>query len=164
MAAGARRKKKRRSKKPKTERYVKYGWPGLLVGVVLGVLFMNNISSGRMLVSEKSPFGFDRTVTSIEAALPNFGFNHLGTYDAKKFLGTEYRLKMIRLLHPSETGNALDTDRSYACIIPTTIAVYETEELDIYVAYLRPSWARKIFGSRTAETLGSIVDEAVAAD
>ncbi len=162
MAEGVRRKKKGRPKKTKSERYFKYGWPGLLAGLVLGIMLMNSLSPGRMIVTKKSSFGFDRTVVAIEGAISDLGLKHMGTVDTKKKLGTGFRAKVIRLLHPGETGSALDADRGIVCIVPTTIAVYEDEDLNIYISYLRPSWARKIFGDRTGEVLGSIVKEALA--
>ena len=79
-------------------------------------------------------------------------------------MGVDFRVKAIRLLEPRGTGDALDMDRRIACLVPTTIAVYETEDLDVYMSYLRPSWARKIFGSRTADMLGELAKDALGAE
>ena len=130
---------------------------GLLVGVVVTAITINQ-SAGRMMIKEiKSPYDYEKTVETIETRVNSMsgwhvvtvydmnkevvehGGNPIGKYSIIKYCSGKYASEMLRE----------DTRKTMGAMMPKALAVYEKSDGQVYVATSNGAVMGKLFGGET---------------
>lgn len=158
------------SSKKKTSRYIRYGWVGFLVGLVVGFGFARFKGGGAALQTAQTKLSFDAAVGTIEQTIPQQGWQHAGTLDLNAMLANqagvalEPRVRIIKMYNAQGVRQAVRADGSSACLLPDSVAVWEDAEKKVFVTRLKPSATRKMFGDRVAESQDKILERVLATE
>lgn len=140
---------------------------GVFVGIVITGLVGWTAMPGMMIVTEQSRLGFDETLSTLDKAITNQGWISPGTSDMQASLvkhGRQFphRVKIIKLCHPQYASDILATDRHVACLMPCSIAVWESDDGKVYISKMNTGLMGKMFGGNIARVMGNKVarDEA----
>lgn len=131
---------------------------GMVVTAVIGVMVMPSM----MIVTEKSPLGFDETVGKLEAAAEELGWSLPGRMNLKQSLAKhgkdfEHRVEVIKLCHPDYAEDVLTTDRHLSGLMPCSISVWEGDDGAVYVSKMNTGLMGKLFGGNVARVMGEKV-------
>ena len=141
-------------------------WGGVVTGAVFGAAVVAVaaylLMPGMMLMTEPSRLSFDQTVTEIEHAIDEQGWESPGTLDMQKSLGKHevdfaHRVKVIQLCKPKYAADVLKTDRYVSCLMPCTIAVWEDDAGRVFVSKMNTGLMGKLFGGNIARVMGDHV-------
>ena len=142
------------------------GWAavGFTAGVLLTVIVGWSIMPGMMIVTEESRLNVDDTVALIEKAVVEQGWVVSGTTDMNRSLakhGVEFgpRVKVVKLCKPEYAQSVLKTDPDVACLMPCSIAVWESDDGRVYVSKMNTGLMGKMFGGNIAKVMGGQVAE-----
>ncbi len=135
---------------------------GLLVGVVVTGVVGWMAMPGMMIVTEQSRLGFDETVSALDQAISDQGWISPGTTDMQASLAKHgqdfsHRVKIIKLCHPRYAADVLTTDRHVACLMPCSIAVWESDNGMVYISKMNTGLMGKMFGGNIARVMGQKV-------
>ena len=138
------------------------GLAGLLVGVGVTAALVLTTMPGMMIVTRQSRHGFDETVAAIEQAVRTRGWILSGTSDmnasmAKHRVDFQPRVKLIKLCKPEYAKSVLTTDRYLACLMPCSIAVWESDDGRVHVSKMNTGLMGRLFGGNVAKVMGTAV-------
>lgn len=138
-----------------------------ILGIVAGVLFSTitiHFSAGKMIIKEMaSPYGFDKTVRTIEERISNkAGWHVVQTIDqqaeVQKYAAKDVgKLKIIQYCNGEFAYEMLSADdrKRMSVMMPKTISVYELSTGETIVASANGAVMGKLFGGET----GTIIEK-----
>jgi uncharacterized protein (DUF302 family) len=137
---------------------------GILIGIVATVVAMVVFMRSKMIVTGFSRFGFIETVEKIEAAIQNVGWSlvdskRLNDNLEKHGVAFQPRVHLIKLCKAQYAADVLSDNRQMACLMPCTIAVYETDEGQTVISKMNTGLMGKMFGGSVARVMGGLVAE-----
>ena len=144
-------------------------WISGIVGLVIGFLLCGGIAFAAMpslmIVTRESKLGFDETVAALEKRIPEHGWVVSGgrAIDMNKAMadhgGVTFkpRVKLVKLCKAEYAKSVLTTDRHISCMMPCTMAVWETDDGKIYLSEMNMSLMAKMFGGNIAKVMGQKV-------
>jgi uncharacterized protein (DUF302 family) len=135
---------------------------GVLIGIALTVVFEVMAMRFKMLVVHSSRFGFDETVQKVEEAIEKQSWSLvesrlLNDNLEKKGVHLDPRVHLLKLCKAEYAVEVLRDNRSMACLMPCTFAVYETDEGDVKISKMNTGIMAKIFGGTVAQVMGGKV-------
>lgn len=135
---------------------------GLVVGVVLTGVAVWQLMPGMMLEVQASPLGFDETVSTLQQAISDQGWQVSTTMDLNKSLAKhgvelEPRVKIIKLCQPQYAKEIMTTDRYVSCLMPCSFAVWEDDEGQTMISRMNTGLMGTLFGGKIAEVMGQKV-------
>jgi uncharacterized protein (DUF302 family) len=118
----------------------------------------------RMIVVKRSKLGFDETVATIERAISEHDWNSPGTTDMSESLAKHghdlpRRMRIIKLCQPEYAESILRTDPHVACLMPCSIAVWDSYDGDVYYSKMNTGLMGSLFGGNIAGVMGGNVAE-----
>ena len=139
---------------------------GLIVGVAATVAIGGAAMPSMMLEVRQSRLAFDETVTAIETAAINQGWQVPKIYDLQQSLikaGHENmtRMRILSLCQPDHAYNILSDDKNkmVAAMMPCRIGVFETADGKVYVSQMNIGLMSKLFGGKIEEVMGKVATE-----
>ena len=141
------------------------GTVGLVVGFLLCGITVFVAMPSLMIVTRESKLGFDETVAALEKRIPEHGWVVSGgrAIDMNKAMadhgGVTFkpRVKLVKLCKAEYAKSVLTTDRHISCMMPCTMAVWETDDGKIYLSEMNMSLMAKMFGGNIAKVMGQKV-------
>ncbi|QTA89442.1 DUF302 domain-containing protein [Desulfonema magnum] len=135
---------------------------GVLIGIVLTVIFEIIAMRSKMLVVHSSRFEFDETVERVEEAIEkqNWTLVESGLLNEnleKKGVHLAPQVHLLKLCKAEYAAEVLRDNRPMACLMPCTIAVYETDDGDVEISKINTGIISKIFGGTVARVMGGKV-------
>jgi len=140
----------------------------LIMGFLAGIIFSGiviNISSGEMMIKEmKSPYDFEKTVSTITERINNkegwhvvavidqnqsvkdFGGKEIGKFDIIQYCSGKYSSEMLSADERKKTG----------IMMPKSFAVYEKSNGQVYVSTMNGTVMGKIFGGETEKIIEKV--------
>ena len=117
-----------------------------------------------MIVTKECKLGFDETVAALEKRIPEHGWVISGgkPIDMNKSMathGVEFkpRVKLVKLCNAEYAKSVLATDRYVSCLMPCTMAVWESDGGKVYLSEMNMSLMAKMFGGNIAKVMGGKV-------
>ncbi|MBD3265068.1 DUF302 domain-containing protein [bacterium] len=138
------------------------GIVGLIAGIAITTVLVIVLMPGMMIVTKQSRFGFEETVTKIEQGIPAIGWASPGTTNMNKSMakhGVEFvpRVHVIKMCKPEYAKEVLKSDRYVSCLMPCSVAVWESDDGKVYVSKMNTGLMGKMFGGTIAEVMGNKV-------
>jgi uncharacterized protein (DUF302 family) len=139
-----------------------------IVGIVAGILFSTitmHFSAGKMMIKEMaSPYGFDKTVRTIEENISKkAGWHLVQTIDqqaeVQKYAGKDIgQLKIIQYCNGEFAYQMLNADdrKRVSVMMPKTISVYELSTGETIVASANGAVMGKLFGGETGKIIEKV--------
>jgi uncharacterized protein (DUF302 family) len=139
-----------------------------VAGALAVVLAMYIMAPGMMITTSESNFGFDETVSRIEASVSSNGWTVQSVIDMNKSMQKhghpfEPKVRVIKMCHPEYAKRVLTGDRYLSVMMPCTLAVFEGDDGKVYVSQLNVGMIGSMFGGTVAEVMAGSVTEDVAA-
>jgi len=143
---------------------------GLVIGVVLGAaitgLIIWNVMPSMMLSAHESTLPFDETVTYIEQASTDMGWQVPKIYDIQTSLhkaGYEDfgRLKILSMCQPHHAHGILadDNNKMVSSMMPCRIGVFEDKDGKVMISQMNIGLMSKMFGGTIEEVMGKVAGE-----
>jgi uncharacterized protein (DUF302 family) len=138
---------------------------GILIGIVLTVILEVLAMRLKMIAVCTSRFGFDETVEKLEEAIQGAGWSLAASESLNERMksdGVNFapRVQLLKLYSAEHSEAVLKENRSMACLMPCTFAVYEAPENGVQISKMNTRVMGKIFGGAIAR----IVGEKISAD
>lgn len=135
---------------------------GLLLGIGLVGLLAWQLLPKLMIVTHRSPLGFDETVQAVQRGITARGWSSPGTIDlrasmAKHGAGFPHEVKVVQLCNAHYAADVLSSDRWVASLMPCTIAIYEGDDGAVYVSKMNTGLMGRLFGGNIARVMGQRV-------
>ncbi len=135
---------------------------GFVAGGVVTALMVVMLMPSMMIVTEKSPLGFDETIAKLEAAAQDVGWSLPGRMNMQQSLAKhgkdfDHRVEVIKLCHPDYAKDVLTTDRHLSSLMPCSISVWEGDDGAVYVSKMNTGLMGKLFGGNVARVMGEKV-------
>ncbi len=119
---------------------------------------------GSMMVHEsKSPYDFDKTVSTIMDNVKAAGWSMPKIYDIQKMLlekgkSDVGRMKIVKLCNPdyAESLLAVDDSKFVGVMMPCSVAIYEKADGKTYVSAMNMKLMSYLFGGDIGEILGKV--------
>ena len=139
------------------------GIVGVVIGFVLCGIIMFTAMPSMMIVTRECKLGFDETVEALEKRIPEQGWVVSGgqAIDMNKAMAEhggitfEPRVKLVKLCKAEYAKSVLTTDRHISCMMPCTMAVWETDDGKVYLSKMNLSLMAKMFGGNVAKVMGA---------
>ena len=135
---------------------------GLILGCITTAAVGWAAMPGMMIVSQPSRLDFDQTVARLQEEIAAQGWTSPQTMDMQASLAKHgqdlpHRVKVIKLCHPQYASDVLTTDRYVSCLMPCSIAVWESDEGEVFVSKMNTGLMGKMFGGNIAAVMGTKV-------
>jgi uncharacterized protein (DUF302 family) len=140
----------------------------LLFGLFLGILFIGialNMSAGHMMIKEmKSPYDFNKTVTTIVNNInAQPGWHVVTVIDQNKEVQAHGgypigNFNIIQYCNGKASADMLSADnrKRIGALLPKNIAVYEKSDGQVYVATSNGAVMGKLFGGETEKMIEKV--------
>jgi len=140
------------------------GIVGLVVGLLLCGVTVFAAMPSLMIVTRESILGFDETVAALEKRIPEHGWTISGgkAIDMNKAMakhGVTFkpRVKLVKLCKADYAKSVLTTDRHVSCMMPCSMAVWESDDGKVYLSEMNMGLMAKMFGGNVAKIMGGKV-------
>jgi uncharacterized protein (DUF302 family) len=144
-----------------------FAW--IAVGIALGMTLMGllvwNLMPRLMLVKHRSRLGFDATVTAIEEAAKQSGWNVSKIYEIDKSLREAGhddvgRIRIISMCQPHHAHRILrdETNLPITAMMPCRIGICETPE-GVFISQMNIGLMSRMFGGVITEVMGGVARE-----
>ncbi len=135
---------------------------GVALGVVLTLIGTVFGMRAMMIVTYDSSLGFDETVAALQGAIKTAGWVNPNTINMNKSMakhGVSFkpRVRLIKLCKAQYASEVLKDARHVACLMPCTMAVYETDDGSVKVSKMNTGLMGKVFGGTIARVMGGSV-------
>lgn len=134
---------------------------GLVLGMLLTVGLLVAVMQKPVLVESRSPLSMDDTVQRIRDNAEKAGWVVADVQELDRFVEEQGEpevlpVRTISLRNPRHTSKILMNDdlRRATVMLPSTIAVYEKSDGNVYVCVLNASLISRIFGGTVREVIG----------
>lgn len=132
------------------------------LALVLGALLLSGC--GSMMVHEsKSPYDFDKTMTTVMENVKAAGWSMPKIYDIQKMLLEKGkkdvgRMKIVKLCNPDYAESLLSVDDSkfVGVMMPCSVAIYEKADGKTYVSAMNMKLMSYLFGGNIGDVLGQV--------
>ncbi|MBN2309083.1 MAG: hypothetical protein JXR94_08940 [Candidatus Hydrogenedentes bacterium] len=134
-------KKHRHVKKSKSSRYIRYGWPAFVLGVILTAVILPRLHGGNGgFVTYDSPLDVDKTLQSIKRTVGGSGWKvtgtiHLNNVLAEEGVQLERQIRILKVHNTEFTEECAYKDVEALADFPWSILIYEGEEGKARVAH-----------------------------
>ncbi|MCK5734928.1 MAG: DUF302 domain-containing protein [Spirochaetaceae bacterium] len=128
---------------------------GIVLTAVVGILAMPSL----MMLEDKSPYDFDKTIEVFEQSVKDKGWKIPAVHDLqatmKKFDKDVMSVKVYELCHPDHAGLILaaNDERIVSSLMPCRVAFYEKEDGSVYMSRMNSGLVAKTFGGLIAEVM-----------
>ncbi len=136
-----------------------FGLGGVIIGVLLTLVMVYNLAPGMMLLEDESPYGFNETVSKLEASVKENGWEMPHVYNLKKSMakyGHDIKeVKVFELCHPDHASEILklNDERIVATLMPCRLAIYEKDDGKTYVSRMNSNLMAKPMGGTIAKVM-----------
>lgn len=135
---------------------------GLILGIIITALGVWTFMPGMMINQHESRLDFDATVATLEQAIVDQGWQVQRIMDINKSLAEHdrsipVRAKVIKLCQPQYAEKVVANEPHIACLMPCSIAVYETPDGNVHISQMNTGLMGKMFGGVIAEVMGGSV-------
>ena len=142
------------------------GIVGLAIGFALCGITVSRAMPSLMIVTRESKLGFDETVAALEKRIPEHGWVVSGGEPidmnkamAKHGVAFEPRIKIVKLCKPEYAKSVLTSDRHISCMMPCSMAVWESDDGKVYLSEMNMALMARMFGGNIAKIMGGNVVE-----
>jgi uncharacterized protein (DUF302 family) len=116
----------------------------------------------KMIIAKTSRFDFKSTVSSVEKAISDAGWllvESMRLNDNLQKHGVDFgpRVQLIKLCKAEYSASVLKKDRQMACLMPCTIAVYESDDGRVLLSKMNTGLMGKACGGNIARVMGGFV-------
>ncbi len=131
---------------------------GVILGAVITMVVLYTSAPGMMLLEDESPYGFQETISRLEAATEAQGWKIPAKHDLqksmKKFGHDIAPVTVIELCHPDLATRILSSDdeRVVSSLMPCRLAVYEKHG-KVYVSRMNSKLMAKPMGGLVNEVM-----------
>lgn len=143
-------------------------WVASIVGVMIGFLLCGivvfKVMPSLMVVTRESKLGFDETVAALEKRIPEHGWVISGgqPIDMNKSMAKhgvifKPRVKLVKLCKAEYAKSVLTSDRHISCMMPCSMAVWESDDGKVYLSEMNMALMAKMFGGNIAKVMGNKV-------
>ena len=135
---------------------------GLVLGVALTGVVVWQVMPGMMIVEHRSKYGLDETVSRLQQAIEDAGWNSPGVRNmnasmAKHGVTFDRQVRLVEMCHADHAKSVLTTDRHIATLMPCAVAVYEGDDGQVYLSGMNMGLMGKMFGGNIARVMGGAV-------
>jgi len=132
---------------------------GIVVGIVLTLILEVITIRSTMVIVESSRFEFDETLEKLEEAVAEADWKVAESALLNDHLGTDgvdlkQRVHLLRLYKAEYAEEILRDNRHMACLMPCTVAVYETEDGSVEISKMNTKTIANILGGAVAQVMG----------
>lgn len=138
----------------------------LIAGMVLGIVVTGVVTvavmRSAMIVRGFSRFDFAETVEKVEQAIRDANWSLVESKRLNDNLekhGVEFapQVHLIKLCKAPYAAEVLTDYRHMACLMPCTIAVYQTDDQRVAISKMNTGLMGKVFGGSVARVMGGYV-------
>ena len=147
------------------KKYILVGIIGFIIGIVVTGVAMYNMAPGMMLLEDESKFGFEETVTQLEASIEANDWKLPAVHDLQKSMkkfGIEVNpVKVFELCHPDHAGKVLKEgdERIVSSLMPCRVAIYEKPDGKTYISRMNSRLMAKPMGGIISEVMTDAASE-----
>lgn len=155
------------SRKRRSTHGFRWAVVGFVIGMALTAVAVWTLMPSMMIITQQSTLGHDETVAALEKSVVANGWVLSGVRDMNKSLakhGVDFkpRVKLVELCNPQYAQSVLASDRHIATMMPCTLAVWESDDGQVYVSRMNLGLMARMFGGNVAEVMAGkvVADEA----
>jgi len=137
---------------------------GAIIGFVLCGIIVFTAMPALMIVTRECILGFDETITALEKRIPEHGRVISGDRPidmnksiAKHGVTFKPRVKLLNLCNAEYAKSVLTSDRHISCMMPCSMAVWESDDGKVYLSEMNMALMAKMFGGNVAKVMGEKV-------
>ena len=132
---------------------------GLVAGIIATLVIMFFSMPSMMMMEDKSPYDFEKTVEVFEQSVEDLGWKIPTVHDLQatmaKYDKDVKKVKVFELCHPDHAGEILaeSEERIVSALMPCRVSIYEKEDGTVYFSRMNSGLMAKTFGGLIAAVM-----------
>ena len=137
---------------------------GFVAGALAAGLMVYVVMPGMMLVTEESSKDLEETVTSITKKAEDLGWVVPQVVNMKNSLEKQgfdfdHEVRIVKICKPDYAKSVLESDRFVSCLMPCSMAVWESDDGKVYITKMNTGMMGRMFGGNIARVMGDYVSK-----
>jgi len=141
------------------------GIAGLVVGILITLFTVYQMAPGLMIVEDQSKYGFEETVSRLEASVKEHDWKMPAKHNLQKTMQKfDYDVRpaqVLELCKPDHAAKILEEseERVVSSMMPCRVAVYEKADGKTYISRMNSSLMAKTMSPVIQEVMGEAYAE-----